>query len=48
MRVKVALKCSECGIKNYYTDRNKNRKEKLKLRKYCPRCGKHTMHNETK
>ncbi|ABR30503.1 50S ribosomal protein L33 [Thermosipho melanesiensis] len=48
MRIQVALKCSECGNKNYYTTREKNKKEKLSLRKYCPKCNKHTVHNETK
>ncbi len=48
MRNKISLKCSVCGTKNYYTDKNKNAKEKLSLRKYCPKCDKHTVHNEAK
>ena len=48
MRIQVALKCSECGNKNYYTTRERNKKEKLELRKYCPKCNKHTKHVETK
>ncbi|AEH50938.1 50S ribosomal protein L33 [Pseudothermotoga thermarum] len=48
MKIKVALKCSECGRRNYYKDKNKNSKVKLSLRKYCPFCNKHTVHNEVK
>ncbi|ABV33037.1 MULTISPECIES: 50S ribosomal protein L33 [Pseudothermotoga] len=48
MRVKISLKCSECGKKNYYTDKNKTAKEKLSFRRYCPKCNKHTVHSETK
>ncbi|MEJ5230027.1 50S ribosomal protein L33 [Pseudothermotoga sp. U03pept] len=48
MRNKISLKCSVCGTKNYYTDKGKNTKEKLSLRKYCPKCDKHTVHNEAK
>ena len=48
MRVKIALKCSECGSRNYYTTKNKDRRSKLQLRKYCPKCNKHTLHVEVK
>lgn len=49
MRVKIALKCSVCGHKNYYTEKNNTKKKnKLTLRKYCPNCNKHTEHVETK
>lgn len=48
MRVKIALKCSVCGNKNYYTEKNNTKKAKLSLRKYCPSCNKHTEHVETK
>jgi large subunit ribosomal protein L33 len=47
-RIIVGLKCSECGKFNYITERNKvNTSEKLKLRKYCKKCRKHTEHKET-
>jgi len=48
MRIRIVLKCSECGSRNYYTTKNRDRKQKLQLRKYCPRCNKHTVHVETK
>ncbi len=48
-RIIVALKCEECGNKNYTTTKNKkNNTGKLKLKKYCPKVKKHTMHQETK
>lgn len=38
MRIKVGLKCEECGDINYSTYKNgKNTTEKLELKKYCPR-----------
>lgn len=48
MREVIALKCSKCGNKNYYTTKNKDKKAKLVLRKYCPKCNTHTEHQETK
>lgn len=48
-RVKVILRCNECKERNYFTKKNKkNTSEKLELKKYCPRCRKHTLHSETK
>lgn len=49
MRIKVGLKCEECGDINYSTYKNsKNTTEKLELKKYCPRLKKHTLHKEVK
>lgn len=49
MSDKVILTCSECLSRNYTTTRNrKNRSERLELVKYCKKCGKHTLHKETK
>ncbi len=48
MRVKVQLRCTECKSKNYSTTKNKRSTSKLELRKFCPRCGKHVLHKETK
>lgn len=48
-RVKVVLRCSECKERNYFTKKNKkNTSERIEMKKYCPRCRKHTVHNETK
>ncbi|GLB47176.1 50S ribosomal protein L33 [Philodulcilactobacillus myokoensis] len=45
---KVALECSVCGSINYYVDVNVNHNQRLKLKKFCKHCGKHTMHYETR
>ncbi|HNX96847.1 MAG TPA: 50S ribosomal protein L33 [Candidatus Aminicenantes bacterium] len=48
-RIIFGLKCPECNEKNYTTTKNKqNSTEKLNLKKYCPRCAKHTLHKEVK
>ncbi len=45
----VTLQCPDCKEKNYTVIRNKkNNKEKLNIKKYCPRCKKHTVHKEIK
>lgn len=44
----IALKCEECGEKNYTKYKIKNIKEKIVQSKYCKRCKKHTDHKETK
>ncbi|MEO0272169.1 MAG: 50S ribosomal protein L33 [candidate division WOR-3 bacterium] len=48
MRVKIALVCSECKRKNYYSTKNKDKKDKIELKKYCKFCNKHTVHKESK
>jgi len=48
-RMIVTLACSECKERNYTTEKNrKNDPGRIELRKYCPRCRKHTAHRETK
>lgn len=48
-RIKVVLRCGECKQRNYNTFKNKkNTTDKLELKKYCPFCRKHTLHQETK
>ncbi|MDO7975688.1 50S ribosomal protein L33 [Oceanotoga sp. DSM 15011] len=46
--VNFSLKCSECGTRNYYKKKNRNFKEKIELKKFCPKCRKHTLHTESK
>ena len=49
MRVKVTLACTDCKQRNYDKMKNKkNNPERLKMKKYCPFCRKHTLHRETK
>ena len=49
MKVKIGLKCSECGDINYSTTKNaKTNTKKLEFKKFCPRLKKHTLHKEVK
>jgi large subunit ribosomal protein L33 len=49
MRINVQLQCKECKRKNYATSKNKkNTTSKLELKKFCPSCGRHVVHKETK
>ncbi len=49
VRDNITLVCSVCKSENYRVEKNKrNTPERLKLNKYCPKCQKHTEHNEKK
>lgn len=49
MRVIITLACNDCKRRNYTTTKNKkNDAERIELSKFCPWCGKHTAHKETK
>lgn len=46
---KRLLVCTECFSRNYQTKKPKDGVTKrLVIKKYCPRCNKHTEHKETK
>lgn len=46
---KVIMACEVCLSRNYTTHRSKkSNSERLQLRKYCPRCGRTTLHKETR
>ena len=45
---RVKLVCTECLNRNYSSPKSKNSTKKLELKKYCPHCGKHTLHKETR
>ncbi|MDH7476442.1 MAG: 50S ribosomal protein L33 [Microgenomates group bacterium] len=48
-RVLIGLVCSDCNRQNYVTEKNKvQTTASLKLKKYCPKCKKHTVHKERK
>jgi large subunit ribosomal protein L33 len=48
-RIIIAMKCAECGNKNYTTMKNKkNSTGKLQLKKYCMKDRTHTIHKEVK
>jgi len=43
------LECAECKKRNYVSERNPgNTREKLAIKKYCPKCRKRTLHKEKK
>ena len=49
MRTKITLQCIECKENNYDSMKEKkNNPERLELKKFCPRCRKHTVHKEKK
>ncbi len=49
MADKVTLVCTECLSRNYTTPKNKKTStQRLEIKKYCPKCGHHTLHKETK
>lgn len=49
MREKIILVCEECLSRNYTTTKNKTIKgDRLQIKKFCPKCNKHTLHKETK
>jgi large subunit ribosomal protein L33 len=47
-RTRVSLACTECESRNYKTTRKPDLLGQLSLKKFCPRCNKHTIHKETK
>ena len=48
-RVLIGLVCEICKKQNYVTIKNKiNTTEALKLKKYCNKCQKQTLHKEKK
>jgi large subunit ribosomal protein L33 len=47
-RIDVSLACSECESRNYRTTRKREQKGQIELKKYCPKCKRHTVHKETK
>ncbi len=49
VRPKITLACVDCKERTYTTEKNKkNDPGRIELRKYCPRCRRHTLHREAK
>jgi len=49
MRELIALSCTVCRSKNYYTFKNKRKHpEKFEVNKFCRACRKYSSHKETK
>jgi large subunit ribosomal protein L33 len=49
VRPKITLACQVCRHRNYITIKNRrNDPDRLTMKKFCPNCGKHTEHRETR
>ncbi len=49
IRPKITMACEECKNRNYITKKNRrNDPDRLEVKKFCPTCGKHTGHKETR
>ena len=49
IRPGITLACTECKERNYITTKNRrNTPDRLELKKFCARCGKQTVHRETR
>ena len=49
IRPKITMACADCKHRNYITKKNRrNDPDRIELKKYCPNCGKHTVHRETR
>ncbi len=49
VRPKITLACVECKNRNYISRKNRrNTPDRVELNKFCPKCGKHTAHRETR
>ncbi len=47
-REKVFLICSNCLSRNYSVTKRADDSRRLEIKKYCPTCGSHTIHKESK
>jgi large subunit ribosomal protein L33 len=49
VRPKITMACADCKERNYITTKNRrNDPDRITLKKFCSRCGKHTAHRETR
>jgi len=49
IRIAVTMACTDCKERNYETKKSKrNTPDRIELNKFCPRCGKQTLHRETR
>ena len=49
VRPKITMACQVCKHRNYITKKNRrNDPDRLELQKFCPNCGRHTDHRETR
>jgi large subunit ribosomal protein L33 len=48
MREKIILECTECLSRNYTMTKRKDDTRRVEVMKFCPKCGKRTLHKETR
>jgi large subunit ribosomal protein L33 len=49
LRPKITMACEECGHRNYTTQKSRrNDPDRLGMKKFCPNCGVHRTHKETR
>ena len=49
VRPKITLACEVCKHRNYITKKNRrNDPDRLELKKFCPNCGKHQPHRDSR
>jgi len=48
VQVGITLECTKCKNRNYRTTKNRDKRDRLELKKYCKFCRQHTVHKETK
>ena len=50
IRPGITLACTECKERDSYHDgqNRRNTPDRLELKKFCSRCGKQTVHRETR
>ncbi|MGI5127311.1 50S ribosomal protein L33 [Pseudonocardia sp. CA-107938] len=49
VRPKITLACEQCKHRNYITKKNRrNDPDRLVMKKFCPNCGTHREHRETR
>jgi large subunit ribosomal protein L33 len=45
----ITMACTECKSRNFASTKNKKQgAPRIELRKFCPKCGKHVVHRESK
>ena len=48
-RIIIHLACTECRERTYTTEKNRRHDtDRLELKKFCPNCGKHQAHKESR
>ncbi|WP_084270839.1 50S ribosomal protein L33 [Mycoplasmopsis sturni] len=46
MKTKIAIGCSLCRRKNYWTTKSNGSEKRIAIKKFCQHCDAHTLHKE--